>query len=74
MDANVLYEVVEKAKKYDELLKIQRDSTLHCSFCEKRQEDVRKLVASKNVFICDECVQLCYEIIADEIKSEEKDE
>lgn len=76
MDTNVLYEIVEKAKKYDELLKIQREFTLNCSFCGKRQEDVNKLVAGNNVFICDECIELCYEIVNDtvEIKAKEENE
>jgi hypothetical protein len=41
-------------------------STLHCSFCGKSQHDVRKLVAGPKVFICDECVELCNEIIGNE--------
>ena len=39
---------------------------LHCSFCHKDQNDVRKLIAGPTVFICDECVELCNDIIADE--------
>ncbi len=42
--------------------------TLYCSFCGKSQHDVRKLIAGPNVFICDECVDLCTEIIREEIK------
>jgi hypothetical protein len=41
-------------------------STLYCSFCGKSQHDVRKLVAGPKVFICDECVELCNEIIGNE--------
>jgi ClpX C4-type zinc finger protein/glyoxalase superfamily protein len=41
-------------------------NTLHCSFCGKSQHDVRKLVAGPKVFICDECVELCNEIIGNE--------
>ena len=74
MDANVLYEVIEKAKKYDELLKIQREYTLSCSFCGKRQEDVRRLVAGQNAFICDECVELCNEIITTHLKENAESE
>ncbi|MBX9697056.1 MAG: ATP-dependent Clp protease ATP-binding subunit ClpX, partial [Alphaproteobacteria bacterium] len=40
--------------------------TLHCSFCGKSQHEVRKLIAGPNVFICDECVDLCIEIIREE--------
>ena len=39
---------------------------LHCSFCNKDQNDVRKLIAGPTVFICDECVEVCNDIIADE--------
>ena len=42
------------------------DSTLHCSFCGKSQHEVRKLIAGPTVFICDECVGLCNDIIENE--------
>jgi hypothetical protein len=38
---------------------------LRCSFCNKREEQVRKLIAGPSVFICDECVDVCNDIIAD---------
>ena len=38
-------------------------NTLYCSFCGKSQHEVRKLIAGPTVFICDECVELCMEII-----------
>ncbi len=44
-------------------------STLYCSFCGKSQHEVRKLIAGPTVFICDECVELCMDIIRDEAKS-----
>jgi len=44
---------------------------LTCSFCGKSQEDVKKLIAGPTVFICDECIELCNDIIAEEIKLEE---
>jgi len=44
---------------------------LYCSFCGKSQHEVRKLIAGPNVFICDECVELCNDIIREEL--EEKD-
>lgn len=43
---------------------------LKCSFCGKTQEQVRKLVAGPGVYICDECIELCNEIIEEEIKDE----
>ncbi len=45
--------------------------TLKCSFCGKTQEQVRKLVAGPGVYICDECIELCNEIIEEEIGNEE---
>jgi ATP-dependent Clp protease ATP-binding subunit ClpX len=44
-------------------------STLYCSFCGKSQHEVRKLIAGPTVFICDECVELCNDIIREEIKT-----
>src|SRR5262249_49879623 len=41
--------------------------TLHCSFCAKSQHDVQKLIAGPSVYICDECVELCVDIIRDGI-------
>ncbi len=46
------------------------DSTLYCSFCGKSQHDVKKLIAGPTVFICDECIELCNEIIQEEIPEE----
>ena len=43
--------------------------TLYCSFCGKRQHEVRKLIAGPTVFICDECVELCNDIIREETKT-----
>ncbi|ESZ87074.1 MULTISPECIES: ATP-dependent Clp protease ATP-binding subunit ClpX [Pseudomonadota] len=44
-------------------------STLYCSFCGKSQHEVRKLIAGPTVFICDECVELCNDIIREESKA-----
>jgi ATP-dependent Clp protease ATP-binding subunit ClpX len=44
-------------------------STLYCSFCGKSQHEVRKLIAGPTVFICDECVELCNDIIREESKT-----
>ncbi len=51
--------------------KVGSDSknTLYCSFCGKSQHEVRKLIAGPTVFICDECVELCMDIIREENKS-----
>ena len=43
-------------------------NTLYCSFCGKSQHEVRKLIAGPTVFICDECVELCMDIIREEGK------
>ena len=42
---------------------------LYCSFCGKSQHEVKKLIAGPTVFICDECVELCMDIIKEETKS-----
>ncbi|NBS09391.1 MAG: ATP-dependent Clp protease ATP-binding subunit ClpX [Betaproteobacteria bacterium] len=46
------------------------DKTLYCSFCGKSQHEVKKLIAGPSVFICDECIDLCNEIIRDELPAE----
>ena len=45
----------------------ENDRTVKCSFCGKRQEQVHKLVAGPGVYICNECVMLCHEIIAEDM-------
>jgi len=44
-------------------------NTLHCTFCGKSQHEVRKLIAGPTVFICDECIELCMDIVSEENKS-----
>ena len=46
------------------------DSQLNCSFCGKSQRDVKKLVAGPSVYICEECIGLCNDIIAEEVEAE----
>ena len=46
-------------------------NTLYCSFCGKSQHEVRKLIAGPSVFICDECIELCNDIIRDETATAE---
>ena len=48
------------------------DSTLFCSFCGKSQHDVKKLIAGPTVFICDECIELCNDIMVEELEDENK--
>jgi ATP-dependent Clp protease ATP-binding subunit ClpX len=58
--------------KEDEMSKAttgESKNTLYCSFCGKSQHEVRKLIAGPTVFICDECVELCMDIIREENKS-----
>jgi ATP-dependent Clp protease ATP-binding subunit ClpX len=45
----------------------EHDDVLRCSFCSKSQNDVKKLIAGPTVYICDECVDVCNEIIADDV-------
>ena len=51
-------------------MKKEAEDILHCSFCNKSQNDVKKLIAGPTVFICDECVDVCNEIISDDMTSE----
>jgi len=46
------------------------EKVLHCSFCGKNQHEVKKLIAGPSVFICDECIELCNDIIRDEVPAE----
>ncbi|MBX3592218.1 MAG: ATP-dependent Clp protease ATP-binding subunit ClpX [Burkholderiaceae bacterium] len=46
------------------------EKLLYCSFCGKSQHEVRKLIAGPSVFICDECIELCNDIIRDETQAE----
>ena len=52
------------------------DKLLYCSFCGKNQNEVRKLIAGPSVYICNECIDLCNDIIKEEISetSEEEEE
>ncbi|HTP95957.1 MAG TPA: ATP-dependent Clp protease ATP-binding subunit ClpX [Burkholderiales bacterium] len=50
--------------------KIGGEKLLYCSFCGKSQHEVRKLIAGPSVFICDECIELCNDIIREETQSE----
>ena len=49
----------------------KRDSSLTCSFCGKSQKEVKKLIAGPTVYICDECIGLCNDIIAEEVEKDE---
>ena len=51
------------ARDYD-----KGSNNLFCSFCGKTQEEVRKLVAGPGVYICDECVDLCNDILTEELE------
>jgi len=50
------------------------EKLLYCSFCGKSQHEVRKLIAGPSVFVCDECVELCNDIIRDEVGDSESQE
>jgi ATP-dependent Clp protease ATP-binding subunit ClpX len=47
------------------------EKLLYCSFCGKSQHEVKKLIAGPSVFICDECIELCNDIVRDEIAGEQ---
>jgi ATP-dependent Clp protease ATP-binding subunit ClpX len=57
-----------KKKSFDDT------ASLACSFCGKNQKDVKKLIAGPTVYICDECIELCNDIIAEEVGREELSE
>ena len=57
----------------DERSKSKDEKLLYCSFCGKSQHEVRKLIAGPSVFICDECVDLCNDIIREEIHENGED-
>lgn len=44
-----------------------QENILHCSFCGKSQNEVKKLIAGRGVYICDECIEVCINIVADEM-------
>ena len=48
------------------------NENLHCSFCGKSQDEVKKLVAGRGVYICDECIEVCINIVADELSEMEE--
>ena len=51
--------------------KASSEKLLYCSFCGKSQHEVRKLIAGPSVFICDECIDLCNDIIREEMQGDE---
>ena len=51
--------------------KNKSDKLLYCSFCGKNQHEVRKLIAGPSVFVCDECIALCNDIIREEVQSDD---
>ncbi|MBL8405196.1 MAG: ATP-binding protein, partial [Dechloromonas sp.] len=52
------------------MTKGSQEKLLYCSFCGKSQHEVKKLIAGPSVFICDECIALCNDIIRDELPEE----
>ena len=50
-------------------MKKNKNKTFYCSFCGKSQHEVKKLIAGPTVFVCDECVELCMDIIKDETRN-----
>ncbi len=54
--------------------KTNNGELLHCSFCGKSQNEVKKLIAGRGVYICDECIEVCINIVADEMAEQKKQE
>ncbi len=53
------------------MAKTEERGKFRCSFCGKTQDQVRKLIAGPNVYICDECVDICAEIVEEEFETDE---
>jgi ATP-dependent Clp protease ATP-binding subunit ClpX len=51
-----------------------KEALLRCSFCGKTQEEVKKIIAGPTVYICDECIDLCNDIMEEEYQNEHADE
>lgn len=66
LDEKTIYNIVDKAQKYDRLLFLQNKIELHCSFCGKSESAIEKLIAGAGVYICNKCVDFCVEIIKEE--------
>jgi hypothetical protein len=65
---NILAAKIDTAQQRADVQKsAERGNLLYCSFCDKNQHEVRKLVAGPAVYICDECVDLCTDIVDDEL-------
>lgn len=58
-------------KKVQDATQLKAHENLHCSFCSKSRSEVRNLIAGPNVYICDECVDLCDDILEEEITTAE---
>ena len=56
----------EPSAAIDNILADAKNGTLRCSFCGKSQNEVQKLIAGPQVYICNECIDICNEIIADD--------
>jgi len=58
--------VAEPSTAIEKMLVEASAETLRCSFCEKSQNEVQKLIAGPQVYICNECIDICNEIFADD--------
>src|SRR5262249_32099495 len=60
-----------RRRRLEVMKKRDDDANLSCSFCGKSQREVKKLIAGPTVYICDECIELCNDIIAEEYGQDE---
>jgi hypothetical protein len=70
-----IYEVNTPAARlatFDSVKTMSESVTMRCSFCQKAKPEVRKLIAGPNVFICDECVEICVVIIANDAEAQNR--
>ncbi|NLC65520.1 MAG: ATP-dependent Clp protease ATP-binding subunit ClpX, partial [Clostridium sp.] len=54
------------------MTKFEEKNKLKCSFCGKNQNEVKRLIAGPGVYICDECIELCYDIVTEELDIKEE--
>jgi hypothetical protein len=58
--------LAEERERIERILAEERERPLRCSFCGKSQNEVKKLIAGRGTYICNECIDICNEIIADD--------
>ncbi len=71
INEQTLYGIIDKAQRYDKLAMMFKVKEVCCSFCGKSQSAVKTIIAGPGVYICNECVELCDEILRDRKENKE---